>query len=64
MIEFVRQCTEMNTNKLIDEYFYNNKIEEYQKAEFEKLGFSPSKKMAIEKLSLSDKKNKPNNKFI
>jgi len=54
----------MNTNKLIDEYFYNNKIEEYQKAEFEKLGFSPSKKMAIEKLSLSDKKNKPNNKFI
>ena len=64
LIEFVRMCTDMNTEKLIDEYFYNKKIEDFQKAEFDKLGFSPSKKMAIEKITLEDFKNKPNSKFI
>ena len=64
LIEFVRLCTDMNTDKVVEEHFENAKIEDYQRAEFEKLGFSPSKKMAMEKLSLSEKKNKPNAKFI
>ena len=60
----MRQCSDINTEKIIEDYFYNTKIEDYQKAEFEKLGFSPSKKMAIEKLTLSDKLTKPNSKYI
>lgn len=64
LIEFVRLCTDMNTDKIVEEYFLNVKVEAYQKTEFDKLGFSPSKKMAMEKLELSDKKNKPNSKHI
>jgi len=64
LIEFVKQVTEVDTDKIISDWLLAKRIEELQRSEMQRTGFPVSQRLALEKIKNTDKKEIPNQPLI